>query len=85
MREKGGVVVVVDERPLRLRFMLPFHQFLTALSLRFPSWRAISAQRLPMLFTMRSIMRPSSAEIGSRLSEGLRFWWNRSRHCLGER
>ena len=80
VREAGGV-----DKPRRLRFMLPFHQFLTALSLRFPSRRAISAQRLPISLTMRSIMRPSSAEIGSRLSEGLRFWWKRSRHCLGER
>lgn len=80
VREAGGV-----DKPRRLRFMFPFHQFLTALSLRFPNRRAISAQRLPISLTMRSIMRPSSAEIGSRLREGLRFWWKRSRHCLGER
>lgn len=73
------------DSPRRLRFMLPFHQFLTALSLRLPRRRAISAQRLPISFTMRSIKSPSSAEMGSRFSEGLRFWWKRSRHCLGER
>jgi hypothetical protein len=44
--------------------MLPFHQFFTALSLRFPSRLAISAQRLPISVTMRSIIKPSSAEMG---------------------
>jgi hypothetical protein len=53
--------------------MLPFHQFLTALSLRLPSRRAISAHRLPISLTMRSIIKPSSVEMGSRFNEGFRF------------
>lgn len=69
----------------RLRFILPFHQFFTALSLR--AWRllAISAQRFPISPTRRSIWSPSSVLIGSWLSEGFKFWWYRSRHCLGQR
>ena len=39
----------------RRRFMLPFHQFFTALSLRPCSLRAISAQRFPISATNRSI------------------------------
>jgi hypothetical protein len=66
-------LVVAAERPLLLRFMLPFHQFLTALSLRLPSRRAISAHRLPISLTMRSIIKPSSVEMGSRFNEGFRF------------
>ena len=49
----------------RRRFMLPFHQFLTALSLRPWSLRAISAHRFPISPTMRSICKPSSGLIGS--------------------
>ena len=42
------------------RFMPPFHQFLTALSLRPGSCRAISAQRFPICATSRSMCSPSS-------------------------
>jgi len=50
----------LDEAPRRTtrrrrRFMLPFHQFLTALSLRPCSLLAISAHRLPISATRRSI------------------------------
>jgi hypothetical protein len=45
--------------------MLPFHQFLTALSLRLPSLLAISAQRFPISLTILSIIMPSSADMGA--------------------
>lgn len=49
----------------RRRFIPPFHQFLTALSLRPLKRRAISAQRLPISPTSRSMMMPSSGVMGS--------------------
>jgi hypothetical protein len=70
---------------LRLRFAPPFHQFLTALSDLPLRWRAISAHFLPYWATNCSMYRPSSSVMGSWLSVGFRFWWYRSRHCLGVR
>jgi hypothetical protein len=51
----GCVDVLRRRTRRRRRFMLPFHQFLTALSLRPWSLRAISAHRFPISPTMRSI------------------------------
>lgn len=69
----------------RRRFIPPFHQFFTALSLRPRRRRAISAQRLPISPTSRSMTIPSSGVMGSWFKVGFKFWWNLSLHCLGDR
>lgn len=55
------------------RFMLPFHQFFTALSLLPRKRRAISAQRLPISPTSLSINAPSSGVMGSWFNDGFKF------------
>lgn len=64
-RSGQGVAALRRTTRRLLLFMLPFHQFFTALSLRPSSLRAISAHRFPISATRRSIKRPSSGLIGS--------------------
>lgn len=68
----------------RLRLLAPpFHQFFMALSLLPLRCLAISAHFLPYFATNFSINSPSSLVMGVLFSEGFKFWWYLSLHCLG--